>query len=169
MILRLLHVSFLWQPASFPSFLLWIRLSLCRSRQPIHWLLLSAGIKRFASMPGCCAIFFFFNFLSSPVSIWKIQKSKTWKYNMTGETAQRIRKLEVRRLKCWFPSSCQVTCKCLKVFTHEIEIHMYIFKKRERVPNTSGSWYWPWNLHEYQKYLSFFLHLSLWSSFFSPL
>ena len=50
---------------------------------------------------------------------------------MTGELAQRIRKLEVRGLKCWFPSSCQVTRKCLKTFTHEIEIHMYIFKERE--------------------------------------
>lgn len=58
--------------------------------------------------------------------------------------AQRIRNLEVRGLKCWFPSSCQMTRKCLKALTHvsyaQIEIHMYIFKKREseRAPNTSG-------------------------------
>lgn len=40
--------------------------------------------------------------------------------------AQRIRKLEVRGLKGWFPSSCQVTRKFA-----QIEIHMYIFRERE--------------------------------------
>lgn len=45
---------------------------------------------------------------------------------MTGEMAQRIRKLEVRGLKGWFPSSCQVTRKFA-----QIEIHMYIFRERE--------------------------------------
>lgn len=49
------------QPPCLPFFL-WIRLSLCRSRWPIHWLLLSVGIIHFASMPGCCAIIFSLTF-----------------------------------------------------------------------------------------------------------